>query len=370
MPKVLIVEDEAPIREELMDWMLFEGFDVMGAADGRAALALIEDTPPDLIVSDIRMPEMDGFELLLEIRSDPQLAQIPFIFLTASAERASVRKGMDTGADDYLTKPFTHAEVLQAIHSRLQKKAAQDARIKAQVDAIQQSLGEEREKRMLRTRLVAMFSHDFRNTMSSILSSSEILRRYDDRLSVERKHQHLERIDRAVHMLKQMLDDMLLAAELEEGFLIFAPQKLDLTDFVAQLVEELDDGAAPSHRIRFVGDEVGLVEADPKLIRQVLVNLISNSVKYSPEGSQIDVELRSDAHTLALSVEDRGIGIPSDSLSRVFEPFFRAENTAGEEGTGLGMSIVKTCVDLHDGHIRVDSTEGRGTRVVVDIPRR
>lgn len=370
MPKVLIVEDEAPIREELMDWMLFEGFDVMGAADGRSALAKIKDTPPDLIVSDIRMPEMDGFELLLEIRSDPQLAQIPFIFLTASAERASVRKGMDTGADDYLTKPFTHAEVMQAIHSRLQKKTAQDARIQAQIDAIQQSLGEQREKRMLKTRLVAMFSHDFRNTMASILSSSEILRRYDDRLSVERKHQHLARIDHAVHLLKQMLDDMLLAAELEEGFLLFTPQNMDLTDFVAELVMELDAREAPAHRIRFAGDEVGIVEADPKLIRQVLVNLISNAVKYSPEGSEIDVDLRSDGHALTLSVEDRGIGIPADSLSRVFEPFFRAENVSDKEGTGLGMSIVKTCIDLHDGEIYIQSAEGHGTRVVVEIPRR
>jgi CheY-like chemotaxis protein len=117
MALILVVEDETNIREETMDWLLFEGYEVLGAGNGREALDVIAQAQPDLIISDIRMPVMDGCELLLEIRSNPSLLHIPFIFLTASAERESVRHGMNIGADDYLTKPFTHAEVLEAVRA-------------------------------------------------------------------------------------------------------------------------------------------------------------------------------------------------------------------------------------------------------------
>jgi DNA-binding response OmpR family regulator len=123
--KILVIEDEAQIREEVSDWLQFEGYETVTAANGRLGLAAVEQENPDLIMCDITMPQMDGYEVLIEVRANQKHATTPFIFLTAAADRDSLRKGMGLGADDYLTKPFTLQEVLGAIRTRLQRQAAQ-----------------------------------------------------------------------------------------------------------------------------------------------------------------------------------------------------------------------------------------------------
>ncbi|MFN8378832.1 MAG: response regulator [Anaerolineae bacterium] len=370
MPKILVVEDEVQIREEVMDWLMFEGYEVTGAENGARALEAVGHELPDLILSDIRMPEMDGIQFLLEIRSNRDYMQIPFIFLTASAERDSVRRGMTTGADDYLTKPFTHTEILNAVTTQLLKKEAQDQLKKSQLENLEAALGEEREKLHLTTRLVAMFSHDFRNPLSSILSSSDMIRRYEDRMTPERKVQYLDRINAAVLLLKQMLDDMLLTAEMEEGYLQYTPQQMDFNGFVQTLVDEFTAMDNQAHSIMFSGAMLDLGEGDPRLLRQMLANLLSNALKYSPGGSAVMVGLFRDGDTIHFLVQDQGIGIPDSAKERLFQPFFRAENAGEIQGTGLGLSIVKACAELHGGCVYLDSEEGVGTRATVVIPRR
>lgn len=368
MPRILVVEDEANILEEIMDWLQFEGYEVQGATNGRLGLQAIEQSCPDLIISDVSMPEMDGYELLMEVRSNPQYVHIPFIFLSAAAERAAIRRGMNIGADDYLTKPFTHSEVMNAINARLQKKVAEDAQLQSRVDMLYASLNEEREKNLLKTRLVAMFSHDFRNPLASILSSAGIIHNYEDRLSPERKKQHLERIESSVHLLSQMLDDMLMIAEVEGGYLEFAPKQLDLTTFVREIVEEFRLIDQNMHDIDLDCPFSLLASVDPKLLRHILANLIANAIKYSDTGTRITVRVEPQDHHLTFIVEDRGIGIPADNLQHLFAPFYRADNVGEEKGTGLGLSIVQTCVELHQGRIEVESELQRGTRFIVTIP--
>ncbi len=121
MPRILVIEDEAPIRDEVLDWLTFEGYDVIFAANGKLGLKAIQEQTPDLILCDIAMPELDGLQVLTAVRSDAAISAIPFIFLTASADRVSIRKGLDMGADDYITKPFTHAAVLNAVTAHLKK---------------------------------------------------------------------------------------------------------------------------------------------------------------------------------------------------------------------------------------------------------
>ena len=154
MTKILIVEDEADIRTELAEWLQFEGYEVIEAEHGRVGLAQAKKHLPDLIICDIRMPQMDGYTLLLEIRATPRLTHIPFIFLTATATRDSFRKGMELGADDYITKPFTHAEVIRAVQARLEKhrlvrQQAQDQRV-----ALENAIAAEQEKLSTKSLLV------------------------------------------------------------------------------------------------------------------------------------------------------------------------------------------------------------------------
>ncbi|MCB0115904.1 MAG: response regulator [Caldilineaceae bacterium] len=369
MPKILIIEDEQTIRNEVLDWLQFEGFDVTGAENGRQGLSEARKDPPDLIVCDITMPELSGHDVLLEVRADPHLNRTPFIFLTASADRASVRRGMNMGADDYITKPFTHTELLTAIESQLGKQTQQAQQIQEQIETLNIALEGAREQSMLKSRLVAMFSHDFRNPLSSILSYSGLLRSYEDRLTPERKRQYLDRIDGAVHLLVQMIDEMLTVAEMESGHLDFAPMPVDLQAVMDLLLEEfslIDQGA---HQIVFENRlDSSFLKLDVRILRQVITNLVSNALKYSPAGSQVCIELAKDDGNLRIVVEDHGMGIPEESMKLLFDPFHRAANTQGMPGTGLGLSIVQTCVQRHEGQIDIASVLDQGTVATVRLP--
>ncbi len=368
MVKIVVIEDEVDSLSEVVTWLQAEGYEVTGTRDGKLGLQTIHEEIPDLIVCDITMPEMDGHEILIEVRSTRSLNHIPFVFLAHASDRVSVRKGMNLGADDYLTKPITRAEVLSTVQSRLYKQSVQDAQAQTLINILNQTFSEERAQRLLKSRMIAMFSHDFRNPLTAVLSSSNILRNYEDRLSPAQKTQHLDRIDGSVHLLIQMLEDMMTVAELEEGQLKYVPQLINLAVFVEAITEEfrlIDQGI---HILTVHTTLQGLVEADSKLLRQILANLISNAIKYSPPDSEITITLSDDSHRINLSVRDQGIGIPPDGLSHVFEPFYRANNVERVRGTGLGLSIVRDCVERHNGHIEVASQVGEGTTFIVDLP--
>jgi signal transduction histidine kinase len=369
MTKILVIEDEADIRDEVIDWLQFEGYTVIGAVNGQQGLERIYQETPDLIVSDIAMPEMDGYELLLEVRLNPRFINIPFIFLTAVSDRDSVRKGMNMGADDFVTKPFTHAELLESIRSRLGKKTAQESQIQAQIERLHSDLTEEREKRLLKSRLVAMFSHDFRNPLSSILSSSSIIRNYEDRLTPERKRQYLDRIDGSVRLLLQMLDDMLMVAEMESGHFEFSPQLFDLNALIETILDEFRLISQGTHRLTFRTYLRNYIYADPKLMRHIITNLLSNAIKYSSENTEVTIIVEERDQQVSLMVEDHGIGIPEESLPLLFDAFHRAQNAKSVSGMGLGLTIVKQSVDLHGGTIDVGSVLGEGTRFVVMLPQ-
>ena len=210
MTKILVIEDEEPLREEILEWLGFEDFEAFGASDGvegvEAALRII----PDLIVCDIMMPRLDGYGTLLELRTDLSTASIPFIFLTARADRKSVRYGMELGADDYLTKPFTRQELFQAIRTRLDKRTTQDREYIQQIDNLHEAINQEREQRILKSRLISMFSHDFRNSLAAILSSNSLLRDYSERMTAERRRTHMNQIEASVRLLLHMLDEMIM----------------------------------------------------------------------------------------------------------------------------------------------------------------
>ncbi len=365
MTKILVVEDEFQILEEVVDWLKFEGYEAVGVTNGRLALFEIAKSMPDLIISDIAMPEMDGHELLLEVRSNPNLVHIPFIFLTAATTKSDVRRGMDRGADDYLTKPFTHAEVMGAIHARLQKKELIEGQMQSFAGELQNALNMERERHQLKARITAMFSHDFRNPLSAILSSSNIIRNYEAKLTPERKRQHLDRIDGSVHLMLQMLDDMLTLSQMESGHLEFYPTPTDLARFVGGIVEEFRMIDQDQHTLTYKPHLEHAVNIDSRLIRQIMANLISNALKYSPIKGEVVISLDEHEGYLRMIVSDFGMGIPQESLAHLFEWFYRAENAKNVKGTGVGLSIVRECVERHMGRIMVDSTEGKGTTFTV-----
>lgn len=370
MAKILLIEDEPTIRDEVLDWLQFEGYEALGAPNGRLGLELIQREHPDLILCDIAMPEMDGHEVLLEVRASMRFSTIPFVFLTASADREAIRKGMDMGADDYLTKPFSHTELLNTVRSRLRKKEIQEEQMHNRLQMLAAALAEEREQRLLKSRLVAMFSHDFRNPLTAIMASAELLEDIlrDQANLDDHKQTYLNRIFGSVYILTQMLDEVMVVAEMEGGQIACLPQMIDMASFVEKLIEEFRLIDRHAHRFNISNNLPDRLEIDPRLLRHILANLISNALKYSPAGSTVRLALFLRDDQICIEVQDQGMGIPAASMPHIFEPFHRAENAQHLKGTGLGLSIVKECVTAHNGQIEVQSAINGGTMFRVALP--
>lgn len=242
-------------------------------------------------------------------------------------------------------------------------------RRRAQED-MRRALEKQRELADLKSRFVSMTSHEFRTPLAAIQSSAELLRDYWQRLPEDERVELVGIIAASVRRMSGMLDNVLAIGKADAEKLEFNPQPLDLRPFCQAVVEEAhraaDAPAAPQVRLRVTGDSRG-VNADEKLLRHILGNLLGNALKYSTGGAvRFEVDCGSEA--VVFTVADRGIGIPEDDLPHLFEAFHRARNVGAIAGTGLGMAIVKRCVDLHGGTIEVESRVGDGTRFVVTLP--
>lgn len=369
LAKILIIEDEALLRQEVMEWLTFEGYAAAGVDDGLSGVDYALHHRPDLIICDITMPRLDGYGVLWEVHANAATANIPFIFVTARASYDDIRKGMNLGADDYLTKPFTRCELLQAIRTRLQKKELQAQEQQNQVAQLQQALLQEHERRLLRTKLVSMFSHDFRGPLSSILLTNSLLRDYNSHLSEERRLTHLNHIEASARLLLQMLDDILVIAQLENDSLEFKAEPVDITAFLQQIVEDCRLIYGVRQPIHFTSTGRGPALVDPRLLRQIITNLLANAVKYSGRDSAVQITLTPLPDAYQLQIQDQGIGIPEADLTNLCALFQRG-STVTTAGNGFGLLIVKQAVDLHGGTITVESQLHGGTTVTVTIPAR
>ena len=220
----------------------------------------------------------------------------------------------------------------------------------------------------MKGKLVSMFSHDFRNPLATILFGVSMVRNYYDRMDEERRQKHLDRALSSVRQLSQMLDDMLVTSQMEAGHLVCEPKPLLVNDFLNRIVDDFQAIHHETHDLALrsnVRDEVLL---DTRLLRQIVSNLISNAIKYSPQGGQIRVNVDVEKQTFTLTVSDKGIGIPEAEQASLFEAFQRASNVGKIKGTGLGLAIVKQAVELHGGRVTFESQPNIGTMFVVKIP--
>ena len=248
--------------------------------------------------------------------------------------------------------------------------------IKQAEQDILNALEKEKELGDLRSRFISMASHEFRTPLSIISSSTGIMENYYQRLSEEKKQQHFKRIQSSIKHMTELLDDVLTMSKAEAEKMAFNPQSLDILSFCRDLIAELQLSSS-KHTIIFTIPETQeinsqdslIVEFDPKLLRQILTNLLTNAIKYSPPESNIDLNLKVEELELIFEVKDHGIGIPVDDLNKLFTTFHRATNTGNIQGTGLGLAIVKKCVDLHQGKIEVHSILNEGSTFTLRLPK-
>ena len=234
---------------------------------------------------------------------------------------------------------------------------------------LKKSLDKERDLNELKSRFISTTSHEFRTPLTSVLSSMQLIQKYRKKWSDDKLEEMFLRVKNSIFNLTKLLDDILMISHADSGKIVLNPEKIDLHQFMLEIIEETKHRRSSKHKFVYDFQSVKTeFYLDRKLIRFILINLLSNAFKYSPEGGIVELTVSSGNGNLSISVSDEGIGIPAKDKKNLFKPFFRSSNTNEIEGTGLGLSIVQRAVDLHKGNIICNSKVGKGTKFIVKIP--
>lgn len=272
-------------------------------------------------------------------------------------------RGGEVPLEVILTRiPMGGRYIIQAvIHDISDRKKAENELLRA--------LAREKELGQLKSNFVSMVSHEFRTPLGIIMSSAEILRDYLEQLEPEDRLHHLQSIARNTRRMSDLMEEVLLLGQFEAGKMDFQPASIDLASFCRRLVDEMLSATDRRCPIQLsVGPISGTAQADERLLRHIFTNLITNAVKYSEAGLPVRLDLKAEGQDAVWTVQDEGIGIPEPDLEWLFNAFHRGRNVGQRPGTGLGLVIVKRCVELHGGRIKVESKLGVGTTVHIRLP--
>ena len=361
--RVLLADDNADMRDYVAR-LLREHWTVEAVPNGQAALDAARAHPPDLVLADVMMPGLDGFELLRALRRHPATATVPVVLLSARAGEEARVEGLQAGADDYVVKPFTARELIARLHThltlaRMRHEAARQADA-ARTEAEAASSAKDV--------FLATLSHELRQPLGSILGWVRLLQRQD--VDADRRRQLVERLERSVHTLTRLIDDLLDVSSIVTGKMRLNLQPMDLRE----PIEAALDIARPAATAKGVQLHMTLDPKTPPIIgdadrlQQVIWNLLSNAVKFTPAGGRVTVALRQERARVLIEVCDSGRGISPEFMPRLFERFTQAAQDLRRPipGLGLGLAIARHLVELHGGTITADSPgEGRGSTFTV-----
>lgn len=363
-PSSVLVVDDTPANLALLLGMLKtrDGYDVRTALSGRLGLQSARSDPPDLILLDINMPEMDGYEVCAELKSDERLADIPVIFLTARSETEDKLKAFGAGGVDYITKPFHIAEVESRVGTHLE--------LRRQKRRLQKSYDRLLELERLRDSLVQMIINDLRAPLTGTYAYLKLVRDdADGTLSTEHAGYVAEAMKGVVQVIK-MACDVLDTSKMEDGHMKLKVSACDLTG----ILEDGISGLKPlltGREIRFESQgNAAAVQADREIVLRVIQNLLSNALRFTPARGLIRLGIAAAGDRVRVSVEDSGPGIAPEGRHRVFEKFVEVELGANRQrySAGLGLAFCKLAVEAHGGRIGVDSEEGKGSTFWFELP--
>ena len=391
----ILVVDDNPVNLKLLNHTLSSaGYKVKIEVNGLNVIPQVKTSIPDLIVLDIMLPDLSGFEICKQLQADPLTRSIPIIFITALADTVDKVKGLSLGAVDYITKPFQKEELLARVRTHLhlkrliksleiqnqelrqltQQNEDLEHRVAERTAELKQALKKEKELNQLKSRFITIASHEFRTPLAIIASSSGILQKFSDRLNEERKQEHLQTIQHTIKHITQILDDVLMINRAEADKIELHLEAADIVDFCHHLQSAIAE-SNNQHTINFsvdLGQETItnslIIQFDKKLLQQIITNLLNNAIKYSPNHNLVKFSLTKADDKIIFKISDHGIGIPEADQDNLFASFHRGSNVGNIAGTGLGLSIVRKCVDLHQGEINIDSQIGKGTTVTITIP--
>jgi signal transduction histidine kinase len=381
--KIAIIEDEGIVALNLRSRLEAANYSVTGIADSeKSALSLVANTTPDLVLMDVRLK---GHQTGIEIaRTIHDRWKIPVVFLTGYSDPDTIHSAQKADPFGFLAKPINPTELYSTIAIALQRHQDQqhleqliqertcelalaNARLQLEMEERQKSTDEVTqaldELKELKSRFITTASHEFRTPLSIVLTSAELLERLGAECSEERRSRYFQKIRDAVRSMTTILTNALTLRRTDVESLELQPNAFDLQRFCISLLSDIQ-GKIDLH---YVGNCTQVI-LDPELLTLILQNLLSNAFKFSSAHDPIHLEVQCLQNYVSLTVIDHGIGIPELDLPLIFEPFHRAKNVDTIAGGGLGLSIVKQCVELQGGTITIKSDLGKGTIVQVKLP--
>lgn len=354
--KILIVDDDPVNSSILFNYLSGMGFQVLVAQDGEAALEETQSQTPDVILLDILMPGLDGFEICRLLKNQPDTRDIPIIFMTALSNTRDLITGFEMGAVDYITKPFTPEEILVRVTTHL---------------TLYQQRVELDHLNAMKNKFFEIISKDMTEVLSSLVSLSDFLVMAVSQIPGENVHGAARMVETSVQNAVKLLENLSYWAKIQNGTFAFQPEVLDLHELVLENIVQLRGHARAKqidlcHSIR--ADTY--VYTDYASISTILHNLLANALWFTQNGGKVDVSAKISDRFVQVTVSDTGIGIRTEDLQKLFriDQKFRRHGTAGEHGTGLGLVLCKDLVEIGGGQIWVESAVDRGSSFTFTLP--
>ena len=361
--KVLIVDDVVSNVLLLKILLTNEKFQVCTASNGKDCIEISRKEHPDLILLDVMMPDLNGFDTAVILKKGEDTKDIPIIFLTALNTPQDLVHGFQVGASDFLTKPFNKEELVMRVTQQISLVAAK--RI------IEQQNQELRATLNNRDKMYSVIAHDLRSPMASIrMVLNLVVASASPETVGEEIYNLLDQANRESEEVHDLLDNLLKWTKSQTGRLNVVKQELELNDIIPGVVEIFDTIAATKHiKLELKSESDSLkVEADNDMLKTVVRNFLSNAIKFSPADSTIEIAMTKENEFAKVSVRDHGVGIASDRLGSIFHKGETTYGTGGEEGSGLGLQLCQDFARKNGGDCTVESVEGQGSTFSVLIP--
>ena len=368
---VLCVDDEEANLKLLENILVPRGYTVVGAASGKDALALMKNQAIDLVLLDIMMPGMDGFEVCRQIKNDQHLRNIPVIMITALTAKRDRVRGIEAGAEEFLSKPFDRTEALARIKMLLKVKELDDNRTRGE-EALRKANDQLRELEALRDSLVHMVIHDLRNPLAAIATFAYLLQAAEREHLSEKGRGQVALIIKSTDVLMEMINSMLDVSRMESVDLQLSLAACDLGAIAREVVSRMEALRGERRIALVVPGQPVLVKGDAQLLSRLLQNLVGNALKFVPVATgRVDITLEPGCGRVRCTVRDNGPGIPPEHRAKVFDKFW--QGTARQHGhlysSGLGLTFCKMVVEAHGGSIGVESEVGAGSAFWFELPQ-
>ena len=365
---ILIVDDAPENIISLKKVLEKNGFEVDTASSGEEALKKILKKSYVLIILDVQMPGMDGFEVAEAISGYSKAKETAIIFLSAASANVNlITRGYSSGGLDYISKPVDMNILLLKVKT-FYRIYEQSRALNEMQKALREEIEFRKEAERKKDEFISIASHELKTPMTSIKGYIQLLERSLDKNDIETVRTRVRKVQNQVEKLNLLIADLLDISKIESGKLKFNKTSFSFDDLLDHLLETMQQ-ANPQMKIIRKGTSAGMIHGDEMRIEQVIVNFITNAIKYAPDTEEIEISILKRDESLYFSVKDFGIGMPKEHLAKIFDKFYRIEETSERfQGLGIGLYICREIIERHEGTIGAISAPGEGSEFYFTIP--